>query len=208
MTRSHCHSLLLGASLLGLAACASHSTRIPPPAPLPVPPDLSVQAAREQALAAQPDWQFAGRLGVSNGRTGGSGRIEWSQLGADADVRLSAPVTRQSWRVVRSGGVVRLEGLEGGTREGTDAEALLLEATGWRLPVEAMTAWVRGARDAGAPATVTFGDGDLPAVIEQHGWRVEYREWSEGPLPLPTKIHASRGDARVRLAIESWAVAP
>jgi outer membrane lipoprotein LolB len=208
MKRNHLQSLLLAAALLALSACASRTTRVPAPDSVAVPPDIAVQDAREQALAAQPDWRFAGRLGVSNERSGGSGRIEWNQVGADADVRLSAPVTRQSWRVVRSGGIVRLEGLEGGTREGTDAEALLLEATGWRLPVEAMTAWVRGARDAGAPATVTFGDGDLPAVIEQHGWRVEYREWSEGPLRLPTKIHASRGDARVRLAIESWAVAP
>src|SRR5688572_30249451 len=115
MKRNHLQSLLLAPALLALSACASRTTRIPAPGSVAVPPDIAVQDAREQALAAQPDWRFAGRLGVSNERTGGSGRIEWNQVGADADVRLSAPVTRQSWRVVRSGGIVRLEGLEGGT---------------------------------------------------------------------------------------------
>ncbi len=44
-------------------------------------------------------------------------------------------------------------------------------------------------------------------MIEQDGWRVEYRDWfADRDPPLPSKVFASRGDARVRMAIESWNV--
>ena len=71
---------------------------------------------------------------------------------------LSAPVTRQSWRLVDDGhqGEARLEGLPGGPRGGADAEALLTEATGWRVPVNFLPDWVLGlpARDAPLPEQV------------------------------------------------------
>ena len=189
-----------------LAACARAPTR--PVAVVDTARAEQLQAAREQALAARPDWSFAGRVAVSTGGNGGSGRIEWAQHGADFDVRLSAPVTRQGWRLARAGGRVRLEGLEGGVREGTDAEALLLEATRWRLPVANLGAWVRGVRGGDAPARMEFTGDGLLAALEQAGWRIEYDGWTSEAVPLPMRIRATQGDARVRLAIEAWAPAP
>jgi outer membrane lipoprotein LolB len=115
---------------------------------------------------------------------------------------------RQGWRLHRAGGVVRLEGLEDGPREGTDAEALLFDATGWRLPVTDMVAWVRGARGAGSPATVESDAAGLPRRIGQSGWQVDYPAWTGDVPPLPTRVNATQGEARVRLAIESWSVVP
>jgi len=95
------------------------------------------QAGREAALAHQPRWGLEGRIALSNGRQGGSGRLDWQQDGDRYVVALSAPVTRQSWRVVGEPGTVRLEGLDGGPRVGSDASDLLREATGWDIPVAA-----------------------------------------------------------------------
>jgi outer membrane lipoprotein LolB len=198
--------LIAGAATLLLAACAPAPTR---PAVVVERERAEVmQAERERAVAAAPDWGFTGRVAVSTGGDGGSGRIEWTQRGADFDVRLSAPVTRQSWRLQRAGGSARLEGLEGGPREGTDAEALLFEATRWRLPVADLAAWVRGVRGPGTPATLEFDDAGRIKAIEQSGWRIEYGDWTAGPLPMPTRVRAGQGDARVRLAIEAWTPAP
>ena len=112
--------------VLALAACVPPPVRRAPDVAL-----LQAQAAREAALAAHPDWSLSGRIAISNSKDGGSGRIDWKQHGSDFDIRLSAPVTRQSWRLVREGTSVRLEGLEGGTLEGTDAQALLYQALGF-----------------------------------------------------------------------------
>lgn len=191
---------VVGASLL-LAACVQQPVRRAPDAAL-----LQAQAAREAALATQPDWSLSGRIAISDGRDGGSGRIDWTQHGHDFDIRLSAPVTRQSWRMVREGDHVRLEGLDGGTREGEDAQALLQQTLGWVVPVDALAAWVRGMRADPANAQIQFDADGAPALLTEQGWSVDYRAWDRGttPLPLPQKVFASDGKDRVRLLVDHW----
>jgi outer membrane lipoprotein LolB len=165
---------------------------------------LQAQAAREALLAAMPDWSLSGRIAVSDGYDGGSGRIEWHQHGSDFDIRLSAPITRESWRLVRQGAQVRLEGLKGGTIEGDDAQALLQQAVGWDVPVDALAAWARGAR-SGNTASLEFGADGLPALLGEQGWLVEYRAWTPATAPaLPKKIFASQGASHVRLQVDHW----
>ncbi|MDN5781406.1 MAG: lipoprotein insertase outer membrane protein LolB [Luteimonas sp.] len=176
------------------------------------------QQAREQRLQALPTLAFSGRVALSSGRSGGSGRIEWRQSGERYEVTLSAPVSRQSWRLTGDAASARIEGIEGGPRSDTDVARLLREATGLDIPVGAMAAWAGGARaDAAAfgPARLEFtADGQL-ARIEQDGWTVDYLGWREEqpgdgqpPLLLPDRINAARGEARVRLAIDAWSWAP
>lgn len=194
-------ALALSTLLALLAACAPTPVRQHADAAL-----LTEQSAREQQLAQDTVWMLSGRIAVSDGDDGGSGRIEWRQDGADFDIRLSAPISRQSWRLRRSGDRALLEGLDGGPREGADAQALLYEATGWIVPVDALAAWMRGARAAG-PATLEFAADRLPAQLVQHGWTVQYRQWEPVPAAaprLPQKVFASRGDARVRLLVDRW----
>jgi outer membrane lipoprotein LolB len=183
---------------LGLAACAGQSVR---PA---AGQGAAGQAEREALLAAREQWSFTGRLAVDTGEHAGNARIEWSQDGEDFEIRLSAPVTRQSWWLRRVGGQVRIEGMDGGVREGSDAEALLRESTGWDLPVDALAAWVRGRRADPAVARLQFDASGLPSVLEEAGWTVEYRAWEPRQPALPVRVFARRDGATVRLAIERW----
>lgn len=186
----------------------------------PVRPDLDpaqiaaaevAQGQREAALRTQQDWSLSGRIAVSNRGKGGSGRIDWVQHGADYRVALSAPVTRQGWRLSGDADDALLEGLEGGPRRGDDARQLLLHATGWDIPVTALSEWVRGARaPALGPARITYGANGLPWSIEQGGWLIEY-QWPEldpaAPMPalrLPSRLDATRGEATVKLLVDEW----
>jgi outer membrane lipoprotein LolB len=162
---------------------------------------LAAQAAREAALAGSTQWSFAGRVSVDAAGEGGSGRMEWHQQGDDFEIRLSAPVTRRSWQLVQRGGEASLAGLDGGTRQGADAQALLSDATGWELPVAALAAWARGARAPG-PAELEFGPDRLPLRLVQQGWIVEYREWDA--TQRPRRVFASKGEASVRLVVDAW----
>jgi outer membrane lipoprotein LolB len=195
------------ALLLSLAACAGRAVRAPL---LPGTASLmETQAQRTSALSAHPRWTMQGRVALSNGRQGGSGRIDWQQQDADAySVSLSAPITRQSWRLSADGRTARLDGMEGGAREGTDAEALLRDATGWVIPVSALGAWVRGVAAPGSQqADMAFdAQGDL-AELRQDGWTIDYSDWQTQPalgLKLPHRLTANQGDARVRLIIDAW----
>lgn len=190
---------LLLLSMLLLAACVRAPVRLDADATL-----LAGQQAREDILRQQGPWELVGRIAVSDGRDGGSGRIHWVQDGDRFDIRLSAPVSRQSWRLSGRPGGARLEGLDGGPLEGDDPEMLLYEATGWLIPLADMARWARGMRGEGA-ARMSFDAQGLPALIEQAGWAIEYRDWVDGPSPLlPRRVFAERGQARVRLQVERW----
>lgn len=207
MTRLR-HIAFAGVATIVLSACVSQPVRTP----APVDPAEAQRADAQRRVLG--DWTLSGRVAISNGRQGGSGRIEWKQQGGRYEISLAAPVTRQSWRLAGDAQHARLEGIEGGPREGADAEALLREATGWDIPVRALVDWVRGipAPEAGfGPASVAIGAGNLPATIEQAGWRIEYRDWhaaGAGQPALPRRLDAQRGEARVRLVLDDWLLVP
>jgi len=104
--------------------------------------------------------------------------------------------------------MARLEGLDGGVREGADAQALLRGATGWVVPVASLADWVRGAADARLPAaSMQFDAQGRLARMEQGGWTIEYTDWEPNPalgIELPHRLNASQGDARVRLVVDAW----
>ncbi|HET7924632.1 MAG TPA: lipoprotein insertase outer membrane protein LolB, partial [Rhodanobacteraceae bacterium] len=59
-----------------LGACATTAPRVKTD-----DASLARQGERERALANQPNWQLAGRLGVSNAKDAGSGSLTWKQDG-------------------------------------------------------------------------------------------------------------------------------
>jgi len=197
--------LAIVAALL-LAACATQAPRAPLP-PLTRTPEAN-QQQREAVLAAQSSWSLQGRVALSNGRDGGSGRIDWQQDGARYDVSLSAPVTRQSWRITGDESHARLEGIAGGPVEGDDPVALLREATRWDIPVTALASWVRGIPADEARhgrADVEFGPDGRLATLRQAGWTVQYMAWApDGAIELPQRLEASRNGAKVRLVVDGW----
>lgn len=191
---------------LALAGCVVAPVRAPLP-PAQRAAAFAAQSARETWLAAHPDWRLEGRIALSNGSRGGSGRLEWEQHAARYVVELSAPVTRQGWRLSGDADHALLEGLDGGPREGPDATALLRGATGWDIPVDSLAGWVRGARAGDAPAELEFtADGRL-VRIRQAGWTLDYADWQPGPdggIELPMRITATRDASRVRLVVDAW----
>lgn len=188
---------------VALAACVSQ----PPRATAPV--DAAQARANDDRRGAVLDWDLSGRIAVSNGSRGGSGRIDWQQRAGEYTISLSAPVTRQSWQLSGNNLGARLDGVAGGPREDADVEQLLLSTTGWNIPVRALQNWVRG---IGAPAH-EYGPekliyaGGLPATLEQAGWSIEYQEWHPaGPdrPQLPKRIVARNGEASVKLVVDEW----
>ena len=192
-----------------LTACVSQPVRREA-----VPVDLAQAQANDSRRGAMLEWDLAGRIAVSNGSRGGSGRIDWQQRTVGYTISLSAPVTRQSWQLSGNDLGARLEGVAGGPREGADVEALLTSATGWSIPVRALQNWVRGigavAGEYG-PARLVYAPTGLPTKLEQAGWSIEFPEWypADGERPsLPKRIVARNGEASVKLVVDEWNPAP
>ena len=205
---------LMPVALLALAGCATVGTP-PPAAPGDIGAFEAAQREREAALGlatgdcGTPAWSMTGRVALSNGRDGGSGRIDWRQAAGSASVTLSAPVTRQSWTLRASPSGATLEGVPNGPLAGPDAETLLRETTGWQIPVAALGCWMRGARAGVAvgEASIAYGVDGNPLHIEQGGWRIEFDGWGEDAgQRVPARVNAQRGQDRVRLVVDLWGV--
>ena len=190
---------------VAVSACAGRAPREALPA-IEGTPDAH-QDARIVAIGALPAWSMSGRVAVTSGKDGGSGRIEWKQEGERYDVSLSAPITRQSWRVTGGEGEALLEGLSGGPRTGPDAGELVFEATRWRIPVDALSDWLMATTHFNG-RTHYGADGRVDR-IDEDGWVVTYSEWAtpEGVgIELPGRIEATQGEARVRLVVDRWSL--
>jgi|SRR5690242_9393596 len=184
--------------LLALAACAPVRTR-------GTAAQLAAQAAREQRLGAQTEWGLQAHFAVSNGRDGGSGTLAWQQDGDAYSLNLRAPITGKTARLQGGPEGVVLTGLRDGPVRGDDAQTLLADEFGWHIPVAQLTWWVRGLRSPESPAELRYGEDKLPALLEQDGWKVEYRDWyADRDPPLPRKVYASKPPYSVRVLIESW----
>lgn len=192
--------LAAGMVLLMLAACAGQRVK-------PLEADavqLARQAAREQALAARGSWTVHGRLGVSDGDDSGSGSLEWTQDGDVFRFSMHAPVTGKTWVLSGNAHHAVLEGLREQGVEGGSAAELLERELGWHVPIGPLVEWARGMRAPGA-ARITFRGDGLPASIEQLGWTVDYLDYDQSQSPpLPSKVFASKGSYKVRLAVHAW----
>lgn len=211
-------------AVLLLVGCATRVGPRPsaPPADAPVAPAAPVDAAppidspeafaalaaRDAILAPRDRWTLRGRMALARGAEGGTLAVVWRQAGASFEATLSAPVTGRQWRLRGDATGAWLEGLEGGPRAGPDAETLLLEATGWRLPVQQMPDWVRGRRGAGPIDGLAVDADGRPRQFRQGDWTLRYRDWWPGDPALPRRVFAETEGASVRLVVTGWQDGP
>lgn len=184
-----------------LAACAA------PPVREPVDREAAYRDRTAQ-VGAWDGWSLTGRLGISMGDEGGSGRLEWRREGERSDLRFRGTLGQGAWRLTAEPGAALLEQADGTVRSADDVDVLVREATGWRVPVDGLAWWVRGLAwpDAETAAERILNADGTPSRLNQAGWTIEYSRWGEGPsgLPMPLRLEAVRGDLTVKLAISRW----
>jgi len=189
---------LAASAVLALAACQ-------PSRPLQRSVGADPLEARRATLAARAQWSFEGRVAVSDGKDSGSARVSWEQDGERYRVTLRAPVSGETWRLSGDAAACVLEGVRPQPVHGTDREELLHRELGWRLPVRALAAWMRGLTAAPAQAEVALADDGLPRELRESGWRVVYRDFDRASDPaLPSRIEAEKPPYQVRLAVAQW----
>lgn len=193
-----CPVLLVAALAAPLFGCA-------------VPPTVSPAAqgawtTRQSVLMKLTHWGAAGRIGVINDREGWHASFQWEQRGSDYRIDLIGPLGQG--RVVVQGDT---ENVSIQTQDGhwiaPDADALLEQSLGVRLPVNGLRYWARGLPEPGSTPTLrTDAQGRLTR-LEQNGWIIDYPAYAPTSilnLDLPERIIARRQDLSVKLVIEQW----
>ncbi len=183
---------LLWVSLL-LAGCATT-----PRAPLP-----ARQVLQDFALEAR----FALRVTLPGQPVQSSGgRLSWEHKNAGDRILLANPLGIGLAEIELTPTQASLRTADGRTRQSSDADALLEEVSGQRLPVRRLPGWLLGKAVTGVPQLDAFG---RPIRLLEAGWLVEYGYDDELAASLPSRLSLSRdGEIELRLRIEEWKEAP
>lgn len=154
-------------------------------------------------------WQMTGKLAISDGESGGSGRFQWNNDAEVIQMNFYGALGRGAWRLNSDSTGAVLEYADGQTYIAERVEELAESQLGWEIPVDALSWWVRGLAAPGEWEQRELDEeGRLKSLI-QRGWVIEYGRYSDiSGIAMPTKVTASRQKHKVRLAVRTWALAP
>lgn len=168
---------------------------------------------REAMLAGIDDWALDGRLAVSDGEDGGSGKLRWRQSAAETEMDFHGALGRGAWRLQANRNGAVLELADGRVFREPTVNGLASSQLGWEIPVDALSWWVRGlaapeergALTSSEALRVEPDDAGLPRLLRQHGWTVEYDRYRlVGSVNLPVKLTARRDGHSVKLVVRHW----
>ena len=194
---------------LRLAACAltllaSGCATLPPPAS---PEDWPTRRAALQALDR---WTLDGRIAVAAGGDGFSGGFDWSQQGANAEIKLSGPMGGAAMQIHVEGDRYVVT-----TRDKSyaddDAKQIMAQhfGPGQSLPIEEIRYWLLGAPAPGAPHEASLGEDRRLASLSQAGWQVRYDRYEAvGALALPVRMELTTEGLRLRVVVSDWRLPP
>ena len=161
--------------------------------------------AHQQQVAQLQYWTINGRLAVSNGSESWNLDVLWQQQGDAYVIKLTGPLGAGQIQLHGDQYGVVLDDGEHRPRYADNADSLLYENTGLKIPVDGMRFWVRG-----LPAPQMREDSlDLLAgrikQLRQGGWQLQFRRYQQvNTTTLPQKLFMQRGDLEVRLVIDQW----
>lgn len=192
--------------LSGCAALLDRDDRDEPPST----EQLTAWDEHRQHIEALNDWEFQSRAAVRTGVTGGSGSLDWTQVGPVSALSLRGPF--DTGRISLTGTAERMlitDG-KGNSRVSSDPVALLEEQTGWRVPLDRLQRWVRGLP---TEPLAELRDGDFRlddegrlVRLSEADWELSYERYRDvsETVALPHFIEMKNEDVRIRLVIDRW----
>ena len=158
-------------------------------------------------------WKLSGKLAVRQPSDSGSAIINhWIQDGEAYDLALSSSFLGMGSTTLKGvPGFIELTLPNGETYRSGEPEALVEAATGWQLPLENLTWWIRGLPSPASDYRLLFDNQGTLAMIRQNGWEIRYDRWQTflASYPaLPARITALKEQKRVRLVVSDWQEQP
>lgn len=206
----------LAALLAALAAgCAVAPERRPAEDP------RAAWQLRQSQLADTTSWQIQGRLSARTAEEGWQASLRWVRERDRHEIDLWGPLGRGHVRISQDRFGAELLDAERNRYRAPSGEALLLDATGWRVPLDGLNYWVLGIPVPQRPAREVLDDAGRLQRLQQLGWSIAFERYErDGTLELPRRLHlrrqAAEGERRpteadaplleVRLVIERFRV--
>lgn len=162
----------------------------------------------ELKLSAIDGWAMRGRIAVRFDDVGETGNINWNKSIPEQSVRISGPLGVGVVLLTVDALGAEITDRKGNNRQAASAQELLLDTTGWVVPVDNLTYWLQGLPGPDGPIEYRIDDNNQLAELRQAGWYIEFSGYKEfDGYVLPAKLTAREGGSdktRVRLVISKW----
>jgi len=192
--------VMLLTSLLILSGCAS----VPGRPPMGAPDENAWQLRRAQ-LEKLSDWELQGRVGIVNGKDGGSGSMDWKQCGNVLAFSFHGPFGAGALQVQGDAKALWVRSSHGDDFITTDPEQDFSRRLRVPLPVLSMRYWMLGLPDPNATFTkIVDAQGHL-VTLTQRGWLVVYQAYATySGYDLPTRLQIERDSVHIKIAVNEW----
>ena len=159
-----------------------------------------------QPAAAMTAWQLNGRVSLTRGEEGWHAGLYWQEQDDTFYLRVSGPLGQGGFQLNGDASGVVLVAADRKSYAAPDAEALLVQVTGWRLPVRGLRYWIRGLPEpAAGKVQATRDEAGRLRRLEQSGWSIEYQRYQVvGEIYLPAKLRLIHDDITVRIVVDQW----
>ena len=167
----------------------------------------SLSPVERAPIAVSNDEPFAidGRLSARHGADAVTANFAWRHEASLDELIVTTPLGQE---VAELHGDARAGRVEVRTAEGLSDEApdwatLTERALGFRLPIDGLSAWVRGAANVGAPSTFERDAAGRALVLRQQGWEIVYT-YPDDAARRPSKLRLTYPELEVRMVIDRW----
>ena len=156
----------------------------------------------QQQILPVTAWQVTGRAGIRTAKKALSAGISWQQNHTRYLLMLKNPLGQP---VLKLSGypdhyVLQTSGNKPVT--GSNVRQLVFDETGWEMPFDALSYWMRGIPLPEIPASTELNDQGRLAMLNQSGWKIIYSQYTcFGKYILPSRIRLIHNDFNIILSL-------
>ena len=147
-----------------------------------------------------------GRLSARRGSEGGAAGFAWRHDADRDEVDLTTPLGQTLARLEGDARGVRAQWPDGRTLDARDWNELTTRTIGVAIPVQGLSAWVRGLARAGSPSTAERDAQGRVALLRQDGWEIVYGYPDDAARRANrlTLRYPGTDPTEVRLVLDRW----
>ena len=190
MARSYVALLTL---TLLLAGCAGLESRRDGRAPVGGPGE----AVEIKAL------KLTGRLAVKQGKEGHSGGLQWLHASPNHEITVYTPIGTTVAKIEQNAQGAKLTTSDKEVYQAKDADQLMEQVMGWRLPLNGLQYWVLGRPVPNSQAEEERGENNRLVHLKQLNWDIQYSDFHAlANMELPHRIVMKRDDVIIRFFVD------
>ena len=131
-----------------------------------------------QSLEQKDNWVLTARIAGSTEDDGWSGKLSWQQAGGNYQIHFQAPFGQGAVQLLGDPYRVQMRTSDEQMVVADNAESLLYQQLGWRLPLKGLRYWVLGlpmpvATPAQVSPVLALDEAGRLASLQQSQWRVK-----------------------------------